>query len=61
MSRRFDRREQIEKAALEILKTTVKPKPRWMPRRVWKFLVSMILRGAHDSLERGRFEYHPAE
>ena len=35
MSRKYDRARQANKAAFEILKATVRPKPRWMPKFVW--------------------------
>jgi len=42
MSRKFDRRRQIEKSALEILKASLKPKPRWMSKFMWVWLVGFF-------------------
>jgi hypothetical protein len=39
MSRKFDRRRQIESAALQTLKASVRQKPRWLPMFLWKPLV----------------------
>lgn|GEM_PF-7114989 len=44
MSRKFDRSRQVNQAAFEILKATVKPKPRWMPKFVWMRMLQLIFR-----------------
>jgi hypothetical protein len=47
MSRKFDRRRQVEKEAAVLFHETAKrlfrPKPRWMPKAVWKLIVGIIL------------------
>ena len=35
MSRKFDRARQTHVAALDMLKASVRPKPRWLPRFLW--------------------------
>jgi hypothetical protein len=49
MSRKFDRTYQIQKEASRILtdpavmRQIFKPKPRWMPRFMWKLILSLVL------------------
>jgi len=42
MSRKYDRSRKAHEAALDILKMSMKPKPRWIPRFVWAWIVGMI-------------------
>ena len=48
MSRKFDRTKQIQLAAAEQLdyvrRHLFKPKPRWMPRFMWKLIVGMVIK-----------------
>lgn len=44
MSRKFDRRAQIEAAALRTLKASIRPKPRLVPAFVWRPLAWMAAR-----------------
>jgi hypothetical protein len=44
MSRKFDRRQQIEAAAFEALKGSIRPKPRWMPLFLWRPVLAISLK-----------------
>ncbi|HEY0140396.1 MAG TPA: hypothetical protein VGF48_05835 [Thermoanaerobaculia bacterium] len=44
MSRKFDRRQQIEKAAFEALKGSIRPKPWWMPLLIWRPVLAVCLK-----------------
>jgi len=49
MSRKFDRSAQIARRANEIMRDPrflsriFKPKPRWMPKFVWKIVVGLVI------------------
>ena len=42
MSRKYNRSQHVHKTAVEILKMSMKPKPRWMPRFAWAWIVCLI-------------------
>jgi hypothetical protein len=44
MSRRFDRRQQIEAAALDALKGSIRPKPWWLPVVLWRPVLAICLK-----------------
>jgi hypothetical protein len=44
MSRKFDRREQIEKAALHTLKASMRPKPFWLPLFLWRSVLAVAIK-----------------
>jgi hypothetical protein len=49
MSRKFDRKKQIDRKVAEflqdpgLLKQLFKPKPIWMPKWIWKIVVGLVL------------------
>ena len=49
MSRKFDRKFQVARKAAEYLQDPnlmaqlFKPKPRWMPKWIWKIVVGLVL------------------
>src|SRR5438034_6402168 len=43
MARKYDRSRKAHEAAVEILKMSMKPKPRWMPRVVWAWVLKPVL------------------
>ncbi len=44
MSRKFDRREQIEKAAFNTLQASLRPKPFWLPYFLWRPVQALALK-----------------
>jgi hypothetical protein len=44
MSRKFDRRKQIEAAAFRTLKATLRPKPLFVPRFLWRPVQALALK-----------------
>lgn len=44
MSRRFDRREQIEKAAFRTLQASMRPKPFWLPLFLWRPVLAIAIK-----------------
>jgi hypothetical protein len=46
MSRKHDRRQQIEAAAFEALKGSMRPKPRWLPLLIWRPVLAICLKVA---------------
>jgi hypothetical protein len=46
MSRKFHRRQQIEAAALDALKASIRPKPRWIPLLLWRPVLAICLKVA---------------
>jgi hypothetical protein len=44
MSRKFDRREQIEKAAFRTLQASIRPKPRFLPGILWRPILKVALK-----------------
>jgi hypothetical protein len=44
MARRYDRRQRELAAGLEILKGSVKQKPRWMPAFVWMRILRLVFK-----------------
>lgn len=44
MSRKFDRREQIEKAAFRTLQASLRRKPFWLPAFIWRPVQALALR-----------------
>jgi hypothetical protein len=44
MSRKFDRRQQIEAAAFRTLQQTLRPKPRFLPVFLWRPVQALALK-----------------
>lgn len=44
MSRKFDRRRQIEEAALRTLQATLRQQPWWLPRFIWRPVQALALK-----------------
>lgn len=44
MSRKFHRSQQIHKAAVDVLKHSLRPKPRYLPGIIWRPLLWVALR-----------------
>jgi hypothetical protein len=44
MSRKFDRREQIEKAAFHTLQRSMRRQPRWLPRFLWRPVQALAIK-----------------
>jgi hypothetical protein len=44
MSRKFDRRQQIEAAAFRTLQQTLRPKPFWLPRLIWRPIQAVAIK-----------------
>jgi len=44
MSRKFDRRQQIEAAAFRTLQQTLRPKPFWLPYFLWRPVPALAIK-----------------
>lgn len=44
MSRRYDRRRQIETAAFRTLQVNLRPKPFWLPLFIWRPVQALALK-----------------
>lgn len=44
MSRRFDRREQIEKSAFAALRASMRRKPFWLPSFIWRPVQALCIK-----------------
>ena len=44
MSRKFDRREQIEKSALRTIQASMRRQPRWLPLFIWRPVQALCIK-----------------
>jgi hypothetical protein len=44
MSRKFDRREQIEKAAFRTLQASMRRQPWWLPTFIWRPVQALAIK-----------------
>jgi hypothetical protein len=44
MSRKHDRRQQIETAAFRTLQASLRPQPWWLPRFIWRPIQALALK-----------------